>query len=123
MLHGLGCGQGHEFKLAAPARLARSGSRQLVFSIWLQEARLDVVSQADSEHLANHTFPQNPVLNRERHFDPAKQIPRQPVSAADEYFRLAAANSIADNQILAVQQPGEELIVSIRGRLYRIIPQ
>ena len=27
------------------------------------------------------------------------------------------------NQILAVQQPGEELIVSIRGRLYRITSQ
>jgi Ca-activated chloride channel family protein len=39
---------------------------------------------------------------------------------SDEYFRLAAANSIADNQILAVQQPGQELIVSIRGQIYRI---
>ena len=45
------------------------------------------------------------------------------VQFSDEYFRLAAANSIADNQILAVQQPGEELIISIRGRLYRITPQ
>jgi Ca-activated chloride channel family protein len=39
---------------------------------------------------------------------------------SDEYFRLAAANSAADNQILATQQPGEELIVSIRGQIYRI---
>ncbi len=41
---------------------------------------------------------------------------------SDEYFRLAAANNAAENQILAVQQPGEELILSIRGRLYRITP-
>jgi Ca-activated chloride channel homolog len=39
---------------------------------------------------------------------------------SDEYFRLAAKNSVADNQILSTQQPGEELIVSIRGQLYRI---
>jgi Ca-activated chloride channel homolog len=39
---------------------------------------------------------------------------------SDEYFRLAAKNSVAENQILATQQPGEELIVSIRGQLYRI---
>jgi Ca-activated chloride channel family protein len=39
---------------------------------------------------------------------------------SDEYFRLAAANSVADNQMLSLQQPGEELIVSIRGQIYRI---
>ena len=38
-----------------------------------------------------------------------------------EYFRLAAQNSAAENQILAVQRPGEELILSIRGQLYRIV--
>jgi hypothetical protein len=39
---------------------------------------------------------------------------------SEEYFRLAATNSVADNQILSVQQPGQELIVSIRGQIYRI---
>jgi Ca-activated chloride channel family protein len=39
---------------------------------------------------------------------------------SDEYFRLAATNSVADNQILSRQQPGEEFIVSIRGQIYRI---
>jgi len=39
-----------------------------------------------------------------------------------EYFKLAAANSATDNQILAIQQPGEELIVAIRGQIYRITP-
>ncbi len=39
---------------------------------------------------------------------------------SEEYFRLAASNSIVDNQILAMQQPGEEMIVSIRGQVYRI---
>jgi uncharacterized protein YegL len=41
---------------------------------------------------------------------------------SDEYFRLASANSIADNQILSMQQPGDELIVSLHGQLYRILP-
>jgi Ca-activated chloride channel family protein len=42
------------------------------------------------------------------------------VQFSEEYFRLAAASSPAENQILSVQQPGEELIVLIRGQLYRI---
>jgi Ca-activated chloride channel homolog len=41
---------------------------------------------------------------------------------SDEYFRLAAANSLTENQMLSVQQPGEELIINLRGRLYRILP-
>jgi Ca-activated chloride channel homolog len=41
---------------------------------------------------------------------------------SEEYFRLAASNSIVDNQILAMQQPGDEMIVSIRGQVYRITP-
>lgn len=48
---------------------------------------------------------------------------RRVVQFSEEYFRLARANSIADNQILSMQQPGDELIVSIRGQLYRIVPQ
>jgi Ca-activated chloride channel family protein len=41
---------------------------------------------------------------------------------SEEYFHLVAKNNIAENQILALQQPGEELIVSIRGQIYRITP-
>jgi Ca-activated chloride channel family protein len=44
------------------------------------------------------------------------------VQFSEEYFRLVAANSVAENQILATQQPGEELVVSIRGQVYRITP-
>ena len=39
---------------------------------------------------------------------------------SDEYFKLAAANSSAENQILATLRPGEELIVELRGTVYRI---
>ncbi len=39
---------------------------------------------------------------------------------SDEYFLLARANSVADNQILASQQPGEELLIVLRGQAYRI---
>lgn len=41
---------------------------------------------------------------------------------SEEYFRLVAANNVAENQILATQQPGEDLIVSLRGQTYRITP-
>lgn len=40
---------------------------------------------------------------------------------SEEYFRLAAQNSVSENQILSVQRPGEELILSLRGQLYRIV--
>jgi hypothetical protein len=44
------------------------------------------------------------------------------VQFSEEYFELAALNSIRDIQILSMQQPGEELRVSIRGHVYRILP-
>jgi hypothetical protein len=40
---------------------------------------------------------------------------------SEEYFTLAKLNSVADNQILSTQRPGEELIISLRGQLYRIV--
>jgi hypothetical protein len=40
---------------------------------------------------------------------------------SEEYFRLASQNTVAENQLLAVQRPGEELILSLRGQLYRIV--
>lgn len=39
---------------------------------------------------------------------------------SDEYFKLVAANSESENAILAVQQPGEELVIKLRGQAYRI---
>jgi len=39
---------------------------------------------------------------------------------SDEYFELARANSVAENQVLASQQPGEELLFVLRGQAYRI---
>ena len=41
---------------------------------------------------------------------------------SDDYFRLVAANNTAENQILAVQKPGEELVVELRSQVYRILP-
>jgi Ca-activated chloride channel homolog len=41
---------------------------------------------------------------------------------SDEYFKLAAANNLVENQILAAQQAGVELIVALRGQVYRIVP-
>jgi len=41
---------------------------------------------------------------------------------SDEYFKLVAANNVEENQILAVQKPGEELVVALRNQVYRILP-
>jgi Ca-activated chloride channel family protein len=38
----------------------------------------------------------------------------------EEYFRLVGANTVAENQVLASQQPGEELVITLRGQVYRI---
>jgi len=45
----------------------------------------------------------------------------QPFSEA--YFKLVAANTAADNRILASQLPGQELIVELRGTVYRILAE
>jgi len=39
---------------------------------------------------------------------------------SDEYFQLVAANTPAENTVLARQQAGEELIVKLRGQIYRL---
>lgn len=39
---------------------------------------------------------------------------------SDEYFQLVAANTPHENAILARQQSGEQLIVKLRGQVYRI---
>ena len=40
----------------------------------------------------------------------------------DTYFALARANTRHENEILALQQPGEELLLTLRGQTYRILP-
>jgi Ca-activated chloride channel family protein len=39
---------------------------------------------------------------------------------SDEYFKLVAANTPAENTVLSRQQAGEELIVKLRGQVYLI---
>jgi Ca-activated chloride channel family protein len=39
---------------------------------------------------------------------------------SDEYFKLIAANTQAENAVLARQQAGEELLIKLRGQIYRI---
>lgn len=39
---------------------------------------------------------------------------------SEEYFRLVRANTIEENQVLATQQAGEELVIRLRGQVYRI---
>jgi Ca-activated chloride channel homolog len=40
---------------------------------------------------------------------------------SDEWFALAAANTAADNLVLSQQGDGEELVVRLRGQVYRIL--
>ena len=36
------------------------------------------------------------------------------------YFELVAANSVEENQLLAEQSPDEELVIKLRGKLFRV---
>ena len=40
----------------------------------------------------------------------------------EEYFKLAARNRRAENELLATQQAAEELLIRLRGQMYRILP-
>lgn len=37
---------------------------------------------------------------------------------SEDYFKLVAANTASENAVLARQQPGEELVIKIRGQIY-----
>ena len=37
---------------------------------------------------------------------------------SEEYFKLVAANTASENAVLARQQPGEELVIKVRGQIY-----
>ncbi len=39
---------------------------------------------------------------------------------SEDYFDLIRENTVPENQVLASQQPGEELVVKLRGQVYRI---
>ena len=39
---------------------------------------------------------------------------------SDDYFKLVKANTQPENAVLASQKPGEELVLKLRGQVYRI---
>ena len=39
---------------------------------------------------------------------------------SDDYFKLLEHNSMEENRLLASQRRGEELIIRLRGKIYRI---
>ena len=56
------------------------------------------------------------------HVDPErdKDKIREVQQFSREYFDLVRANTVAENQVLSQQRPNEELIISLRGQVYRI---
>ncbi len=55
-------------------------------------------------------------IDLERDKDKIRTIER----FSEEYFRLVRANSVAENQVIASQQADEELLIELRGQVYRI---
>jgi hypothetical protein len=39
---------------------------------------------------------------------------------SDEYFELTRRNTVEENQVLATQKEGEELLIRLRGQVYLI---
>lgn len=54
--------------------------------------------------------------------EPDDEDVRTVAQFSDEYFELARANNAVENGLLAMQQPGEQLLLNLRGQAYRIIP-
>jgi Ca-activated chloride channel family protein len=55
-------------------------------------------------------------VDLERDKDKIKVVKR----FSDEYFKLIAANTAAENAVLARQQPGEDLVINLRGQIYHV---
>ena len=55
-------------------------------------------------------------VDPEKDTDKIKTIDR----FSEEYFELARANSVVENQAMASQQAGEELVIRLRDQVYRI---
>lgn len=60
--------------------------------------------------------PETAKLDPEKDKDQITTIER----FSDEYFALVRANTVEENQLLAVQQPDEELLVQFRGKAYLV---
>ena len=63
---------------------------------------------------AHTVYDDGGVLDRDK--DKIRTIDR----FSEEYFRLVRANSVAENQVIASQQADEELLIELRGQVYRI---
>jgi Ca-activated chloride channel family protein len=115
----------NEATIAPAASLLGTGAAQL------GNSQLASYEANRTEHLANVQNVANRALYRrgqqwidssiaDKDVSKLNETAKTIAQFSDEYFRLAASNSVADNQILSRQQPGEELILSIRGQIYRI---
>lgn len=105
-----------------PARQARMFGRAFVndYEMGSQEQSIDTV-----QNVANRAFyrrGQQWIDSRlaDRKLDKLRSEAKLIHPFSDEYFELVAQNSLAENQILSTQHPGEELIVELRGTVYRI---
>ncbi len=86
-----------------------------------------VESVANLRQIANTTlyrrgkrwFTPDLAKQAEKADDPTIKILKQ---FSDEYFRLVAANTTEQNRVMASQQAGEELMLALRGAVYRITP-
>ena len=116
----------------APSGLAKGGSGYAYDSTpMLGNASKDAYEKGESEHVRGVRQIGNQAMYRrgkvwiasnaadvdlEKHRDQIREITR----FGEEYFKLAKGNSAAENQILATQGENEELVIRLRGQVYRI---
>jgi Ca-activated chloride channel family protein len=115
----------NEWKMAAPQAAPAKMYGQSTLDSYEADEKVNIASV---QNLANRAFykrGQQWIDSRVADRDLAK-LQREAKAIrqfSDDYFKLAAANSPTDNQILAAQRSGEELIVELRGTVYRITPE
>ena len=78
----------------------------------MQNAGKETLYRRGKQWIANNAKDLDPEKDQAK----IKEIQR----FSDDYFALVKANTPDENAILAVQQPGEELLVRFRGQAYLV---
>lgn len=112
-------GLGVEAKAAAPATSAPGAGRFRDIATD-REVATEAVQNVGRETLYKRG--KLWIATNAKDVDPEKQAAqiKKIERFSDEYFELVKANTDEENAILAQQQPGDELLVKLRGQVYRI---
>jgi Ca-activated chloride channel homolog len=119
-MHGSPAAEGALGGAAAPGRVPSSGAvtyRDIDTDREVEVQSVRIVGRETLYKRGNQWIAANAQdIDLQRDQDQVQTIER----FSDEYFQLVAANTPSENAVLAQQQPGEELVIRLRGQTYWI---